>query len=294
MLLGISLESTFLSSLILFRRSYWMGEVEKEAVCVPLSTDGSRGDDDFSKTELKRDHQCLVDDAEPDTFPNKRQAKEVSNDDVRSEVSNPIISPKENASNFHDITSQPAEFANSNRVECDEATSTCSGNSSSEETLSDGEPSGNDNTRIDIETCGAVLTSRVVLEIPEHASTTGIRKITFKLSKRKEDHDNHSSVSEAQPMANGFGGSYSYSGSCEESARDFSFPLDSTSELPACSYSKGSSGNRDFYVSSHGLESKPSKKVVPSSYPSNVKKLLATGILDGAQVKYVYGTPEVC
>ncbi|KAK8315619.1 hypothetical protein V6Z12_D01G254800 [Gossypium hirsutum] len=41
------------------------------------------------------------------------------------------------------------------------------------------------------------------------------------------------------------------------------------------------------YSCAPNLELKMSKKVVPSNYPTNVKKLLGTGILDGARVKYI-------
>lgn len=255
-----------------------MGE---ETVCLAVLTDGEMESNKSSKTnELKRDHPCLADkdNAEPDPypFPNKKIAKEVSNDDIRSEVTNPIISPKENVSIFQDITSQPAKLTN---LECGEVTSsTCSGNSCSEETLSDGEPSGKEDTesRITNDTCGAIFTSRVVLEIPKHASSSGIRKITFKLSKRKEEDHSHASTLIAKPVtdSDGFG-----SGSFYVPSR----------EMVDTRFAETSK----FHLCSPNLELKMSKKVVPSNYPTNVKKLLLTGILDGARVKYISATAEV-
>ncbi|KAH7519154.1 hypothetical protein FEM48_Zijuj08G0005600 [Ziziphus jujuba var. spinosa] len=262
-----------------------MGEaVGEETVCLAVLTDGEMENDKPSKTkttELKRGHHFLEDkdngEADPYPFPNKKIAKEVSNDDIRSEVTNPIISPKENASSFQDITSQPAKLTN---LECGEVTSsTCPGNSSSEETLSDGEPSGKQDTesRITNDTRGATLTSRVVLEIPEHVSSSGIRKITFKFSKRKDDEDDsHSSAALVpQPVTE----------SDDFGSGSFYVPSREMVDTRFAETSK-------FHLCTPNLELKMSKKVVPSSYPTNVKKLLATGILDGARVKYISATPE--
>ncbi|BBH06088.1 Acyl-CoA N-acyltransferase with RING/FYVE/PHD-type zinc finger domain [Prunus dulcis] len=239
----------------------WM---EEEAVCLGQLTDGGVETDDFPRTELKRDHQCVVDDTEPDSFPNKKQAKEHSNEDIRSEVSNPVVSPKENASTFQDITSQPAEVENSNQVECGEVTSPCLGNSSSGETLSDGQRAENDNS-----TNGDVLTSRVVVEIPKLASSSGIRKITFKFSKKKGI---------MTTVSNGLGSGFPHGGSYEEPGTDFQAMASTSREFPASSYSR--------------KELEASNKV-SSNYPTNVKKLLSTGILDGARVKYVSTTSEI-
>lgn len=43
----------------------------------------------------------------------------------------------------------------------------------------------------------------------------------------------------------------------------------------------------------HKLESKPAYKGAPNSFPSNVRSLLATGILDGVPVKYVLSRQEL-
>lgn len=231
-------------------------------------TNGGVEIDSFPRTELKRDHQCLVDDAEPDSFPNKKQAKEFSNEDIRSEVSNPVVSPKENGSSFQDITSQPAQLANSDRVECGEVTSS----SSEEESLSVGQRTENDNGQIETDT---IDTTRVVVEIPKPSSSSGIRKITFKFSKRKEDYENQSFASASQTVHNGFGCDLPYGGEPGTDFREMAGP---------------SWGFRErSYAPVRDLESNK----VPDSYPNNVKKLLATGILDGARVKYVSTTSKV-
>lgn len=246
-------------------------------------------------TELKRDHQCLLEDAEPDQFPSKKQAKEVSNEDIRSEVSNPNTSPKQNGSSVQEFTSQPAGLGNGNQVECGEVTSTCLGSSSSsssEETLSDGDRSGNNNTSRanhdgNADASGAVVeTSRVVLEIPKDARSTGIRKITFKFSKRREDYDNQSYASVAPPVTNGVANSMSYGGHFE---RDFSAMIDSRSDMLESAYGKENPETSNFCLQTPDNEFNMSKKFVPT----NVKKLLATGILDGARVKYVSTSGKV-
>ncbi|TYI99000.1 hypothetical protein E1A91_D01G255900v1 [Gossypium mustelinum] len=217
--------------------------MEEEAFCLRISTEEITENGNGTKPELKRDRECLELESEPEASPNKKQAKEVSNEDIRSEVSNPIVSPKENTSSFHDISSR-------NHAGSGEVTSVCSRNSSFDESLSDSSQM--------CDTSGAMLSSHVTLEIPKHLSSSGIRKITFKFSKRKEDYDNETSYSvggECMNMENIYGTS-----SVEWSSR---------------------------YSCAPNLELKMSKKVVPSNYPTNVKKLLGTGILDGARVKYI-------
>lgn len=189
-----------------------MGEVENGDVEM-------ENHNNLSKIEVKR--VCVVD--ESHQYPNKKQQTkevEVSNDDIRSEVTN----------HNDDITS---------------------GELTSEDTFSDGIGNANQTSP------NALITSRVVLEIPKHAAFSGIRKITFKLTKRKEDYDNPS-----LPLNKSSNGHYY-------------------------------SDTKNLHFCAPNMELKMSKKVVPSSYPTNVKKLLSTGILDGARVKYVSSSSEV-
>lgn len=149
---------------------------------------------------LKRERLCVQGEEES---PNKKQAKEPSNDDVVSEISNPVSSPVENTSRFQPVKSGSGEDFGSG------------------ETVSDEEQPS----------------EQFVLEIPKHLSSTGVTRITFKLSKQNKEFDG----------------------------------------LPVVK-------------DDHAWDPKlPKKKVVAStsSYPSNVKKLLATGMLDGAPVKYI-------
>ncbi|OMO66195.1 Zinc finger, PHD-type [Corchorus capsularis] len=225
-------------------------ELQRECECLepePEPEPESKIIEDVNSTklDLKRERECLESEQElePDESPNKKQAKEVSNEDIRSEVSNPTVSPQENTSTFHDISSR-------NQAGCGEVTSLCSGSgsSSSEETLSESFETA--------DASGVVSTSKVTLEIPKHLSSSGIRKITFKFSKKKEDYENETT--------------YSVGGECMN---------------PENYYGNSSIEWNSRYSCAPNMELKMSKKVVPSNYPSNVRELLGTGILDGARVK---------
>ncbi|KAH1216672.1 Increased DNA methylation 1 [Glycine max] len=269
-----------------------MGE---EVVCVHALEEGKQENNEESRTELKRDYDQCVADTEPHLSPNKKQAKEVSNDEVRSEVSNPNVSAAELAQTFQDISSQPTESENVNHAECGELTSTCLENSSSDETLSDeaGEQNNNNNnnntSQSDKDTSSAAMTSCVVMEIPKHASSSGIRKITFKFSKKKEDYDYQPPPPMHHPALYNDGNYIGFHGDDEEYlARD---DCSGGSLESPCGMGYVRDGDLDLYT--RNMELKMSKKVVPNCYPTNVKKLLSTGILDGAVVKYIYNPGKV-
>ena len=264
-----------------------MGE---EALCVQALADGEKENNEELRTELKRNYdQC---DADTTESPNKKQAKEVSNDELRSEVFNPNISVTENALAFQDISSQPTESGNGNPAECGELTSTCFENSSSDETLSDeaGDHNINSTFRSDKDPSSSAISSCVVLEIPKHVSSTGIRKITFKFSKKKEDYDYQSPAPTYRPAGFPEGSNpYGFHGDDEEYMARADYSGGSLESLGGMGYAQ----NGDFDLYTRNMELKMSKKVVPNCYPTNVKKLLSTGILDGALVKYIYNPGKV-
>lgn len=199
-------------------------------VCLEMPIEGIMAEENkSSSSEMKRERLDTDEGIKGDHFPNKKQAKEASNDDITSEISNPVASPVESTSLFRDVSSQPVKSVLSDPVEC------FGSDFGSEETISDGERSATEHS-------SDVLPSRFVLEIPKHLSSTGITKITFKLSKPKKDFD----------------------------------------ELPVI---------KD-HTWDGGVVKMP-KKIVSVTYPSNVKKLLETGILKGARVKYISTPPVV-
>ncbi|KAJ4971268.1 hypothetical protein NE237_004367 [Protea cynaroides] len=207
------------------------------AVCLAVLTDGEMALCDPSRTEAKRDHQWVVDANESESLPNKKQAKENSNDEPNSEILNPNVSPKENASSCQTISSQPAEMPRDNNFGGGDITSTSTENSSMDST-SDEENGSND-------AAFAVSTSQVIMEAPKPIGSTGIRRIIFKFSKSKEDY------------------------------------------APASSAGQVETGNMLASSPKNKMELKMSKKVVVNNYPTNVKRLLSTGILEGARVKYI-------
>ncbi|CAI0426803.1 unnamed protein product [Linum tenue] len=216
------------------------------------------------------------------------QGKEASYEDMASEVSNPVISPRENnaAASGEVVVRTNTEVVakTSNEVGSGEVTSHSSGSSSPAETLSeDGEPSSDNKSNNSAnDSSSAFSTTHVVLEIPKDASSSsGIRKITFKFSKRKEDYDTTPVAPSAlEPMDydNVHESLYGY----EEYGRGYSGWTDSdvyTTET------------QDAYSFMPTMETTLSKKLL-ANYPTNVKKLLATGILDGARVRYISFAPE--
>ncbi|XP_052175209.1 LOW QUALITY PROTEIN: uncharacterized protein LOC127790026 [Diospyros lotus] len=276
-----------------------MGEEEGE-VCAAVPNGGGMEDEDSPRNESKRDHECLGDGTEPEPcakklarevfndndktepelctkeqseeplndtefqFCAKNQVKEASTDDVCSEVSNPNLSPRDNACSFQTISSQAAVLASNSQAGSGEISSTCSGNSSTEDSLSEEEQIKSDKP-------GSVSMSHFVLEIPKNVSSTGIRKITFKFSKRKEDYDNQLSELAAQPVTDG---------DCSDFDR-----------VPRWNPLAVADVNAETSPSCHpNLELKMCKKVFPDAYPTNVKKLLSTRILEGARVKYISST----
>lgn len=241
-----------------------MGE---EAVCLAVLTDGSEMENEKpSVSESRCCHKRLVDDSESEPSPNKKPAKETSNEDLCSEVVNPNLSPRENASSFQTITSQSVELACSNQVGCVENASTCSDDSSTKISSSEEEGRRNDNS-------GTVFTSHVVLEVPKHESLSGIRKITFKFSKRKEDYDGE------------------LSGLVSQHGRSLTLNK-INSDVDLGPYGKGFPENANLVLSAPNMELKMSKKIVTDSYLNNAKKLLSTGIFEGARVKYISSTGE--
>ncbi|XP_059296393.1 uncharacterized protein LOC132049553 [Lycium ferocissimum] len=232
----------------------------------------NREPETLNTEELESDEKQLKKLNNCDVQPYVRiDVKEASNDDMLSEVSNPNLSPRENTSSFQTISSQGVDLLSSNNQGgSGEITSYSSGNSSAEESVSEEEQN-------QIEASKAVAKSSVVLEIPKEFSTTGVRKITFKFSKRKEDCGN-ASASVAPPVTDGVDAGFREAHAWNPVVSDDMNPhwISST--------------NGAFYQHEDPFLCPPNMKLKMSTsdaYPTNVKKLLSTGILEGALVKYI-------
>ncbi|KAG6401518.1 hypothetical protein SASPL_138376 [Salvia splendens] len=203
----------------------------------------------------------------------KDEVKEPTNDDLHSEVSNPNLSPKQVTSRLT-FSSQPLDVLGGENGGCGEITSACSWNS-----FADGKFREEHNK------------SCVVLEIPKHVRPTGIRKITFKFSKPKDECDSDLSV---KPLADDKFNEDLYDNQISLSAAD-GFHCFQNDDWIALENSKVKLGivdgecldPRSPSSCPPNMELRMSKKIIPNNYPSNVKKLLSTGILEGAWVKYL-------
>ncbi|XP_073297984.1 uncharacterized protein [Primulina huaijiensis] len=211
----------------------------------------------------------------------KDKVEETSNDDVYSEVSNPNPSPKHLTSSLT-CSSQPLDVLASDPGGCGEITSARFQTSSAD---------GNSCKEMHVKKYNSesVSTSCVAIEIPKNISTTGIRKITFKFSKRKEDYDSKISFpgksmvnNEIQEDNNGIHSCLSAAqpSTCTDSHK---WSLNTHETIDGNEY-----GDTPCPFScAPNREIKMSKKIIPDNYPTNVKKLLSTKILEGARVKYV-------
>ncbi|CAL5342328.1 unnamed protein product [Camellia sinensis] len=173
----------------------WLGDDTEVEPCTKKQAKDALSDTELescaNKHELesgcaKKQTKDALSDTELESCANK-QVKEASNDEIFSEISNPNLSPTDNACSIQTVSSQLAKLVSNNQVVSGENSSTCSRNLSTEESLNEEEESKND-------TSGAVSTSLFVCEIPKDFSSTGIRKIIFKFSKCKEIYDNQLSA----------------------------------------------------------------------------------------------------
>ncbi|XP_057801457.1 uncharacterized protein LOC131016754 isoform X2 [Salvia miltiorrhiza] len=214
----------------------------------------------------------------------KNQVKEPTNDDLHSEVSNPNLSPKQVTSSFT-ISSQPLDVLSGERGGCGEITSACSWNC-----FADGNFREEEHSKCKQE---SLSTARVVLEIPKHVRPTGIRKITFKFSKRKDECDSDLSI---KPLVDDKFNEDLYDNEISVAAADglsiHGFRNDDwialeNSKVKLSMVDGECLDPRSPSSCAPNMELRMSKKIIPDNYPSNVKKLLCTGILEGARVKYI-------
>ncbi|RZC78682.1 hypothetical protein C5167_002882 [Papaver somniferum] len=256
-----------------------MGEVP---ACLTPPADGTMDDVNSPKTELKRTHEYVIDASEIETFPNKKQNKETSNEESKSEVLNPNLPLHENASSCQTVSSQLVNGLLT-KVCGDIA---CSSTRSSSTESSDDNSSDDESTDEDEDLSGGVVspsgasTTQVILEASE-PSSFGIRRIIFKFGKRKEPESGIVSKT-SQPVSNGVDNYLPYNRYHSGRGMNSSKLVDSSADMLV-----DTSGSDSIILAPKKMEMK--MKVGLNSYPTNVRKLLSTGILEGVSVKYYKG-----
>ncbi|KAL9416045.1 hypothetical protein AB3S75_039273 [Citrus x aurantiifolia] len=97
-------------------------------------------------------------------------------------------------------------------------------------------------------------------------------------------HDEHEIISMGQPIG-GYDSSYNQSSDQTEAALEKQ--LNTSNNAIAIAASSRAAKSKPESLSKSKLDFKTSKKEAPNSFPSNVRSLISTGMLDGVPVKYV-------
>lgn len=261
-----------------------MGEVP---ACLTPPADGTMDNVNSPKTELKRTHEYVIDASEIETFPNKKQNKETSNEESKSEVLNPNLPLHENASSCQTVSSQLVNGLLT--TVCGDIACSSTGSSSTES--SDDNSSDDESTDEDEDLSGGVVspsgasTTQVILEASE-PSSFGIRRIIFKFGKRKEPESGIASKT-SQPVSNGVDNYLPYNHYHSGRGMNSSKLVDSSADMLVDTSGMTFSGSDSIVLAPKKMEMK--MKVGLNSYPTNVRKLLSTGILEGVSVKYYKG-----
>lgn len=104
-------------------------------------------------------------------------------------------------------------------------------------------------------------------------------------------HDAHDIIPIGKPI-DGYGKSYDQSSEAVQAqGADFEKELDSSNSIAVEGYLAAKS--KPEPASKNKTEFKATKKEAPNSFPSNVRSLISTGMLDGVPVKYVSLSREV-
>ncbi|RWR86039.1 zinc finger protein [Cinnamomum micranthum f. kanehirae] len=255
--------------------------MEEDAAHPAVLTDGDMVCETSSRIETKRPHECVVDSStNEESLPNKKQALEELNSDSIPEASDVNVSTVENASICQAVSSQPTDCSSrssrseTTSISCGDMPSISAGNSSTASTGSK-EPS-REGLSIDLSTS---------------QKPTGIRKLKIIFGKSRglgnsisvsagqntsTESDNGPSVKDPKMSIAGAGRS--------NGNKKVNFSAD-----PSTAAQMGISGAGTFRLCcpKEKMELKMSKKVVPNELPSNVKRLLSTGLLEGVHVKYI-------
>ncbi|KAL3579203.1 hypothetical protein D5086_020707 [Populus alba] len=265
-------------------------------------TDGDIGFDNSSRMEPKRGHQWLMDSTGPELFSNKKQAVEPSsNNRPVMGMSHMNISPWNNTSCFQSVSGQfndrlfgfePLRINSGSNVP-----SASNGNMNMER---------KDFNDLYGSNCSMGLSmSHNVEDPPASISFGGLRKdkgssgiLSIGHNYNKGDNNSISFQSfHDEPETNMSGNvirSYDLLVSNQNTAQTSEVPvqnnLPQTNVDPQLNTNTASKTTIDS--ASKNKELKTSKKIPPNNFPSNVKSLLSTGLLDGVPVKYVSWSRE--
>lgn len=283
-------------------KGFW---TSKATGCV---NDGEIGYDNSSRIEPKRVHQWFLDDTEPEVFPNKKQAVESSNSRSFLGVPHPNLSSWENPSSFQSLPSQftdrlfGSEPARSVNYGARNLPSFGLANLDMGRRGIEDDQFGNDSS--------VALSMSHTMEDPGSClSYGGSRKV--KINQVKETGNGVSlpvghNFSKGESTTISFGGFHddyeSNPSGRHISSYDMLMSQSSVHQPEVVKKKELVDSNRDIVLSTSQvvstpkpkMEHKTAKKVPPpNNFPSNVRSLLSTSILDGVPVKYISWSHEV-
>ncbi|XP_077212918.1 acyl-CoA N-acyltransferase with RING/FYVE/PHD-type zinc finger domain-containing protein [Tasmannia lanceolata] len=287
--------------------------MEDGAVCLTALTDEGMACETTLRIESKRTHQGVADGNEQEPFPNKRLAIETSNSDPVSEVLDGDVALCENASSCQTLPSELAKgLSNSETMNI---VSLGSSNVPSVSTENSAKCTGN-KEHCEGNSSVAPSTSPLIIEDSNSCIVySGNRKIKFKFSKNR-DCGNGISTSTGLTVNNqdnsgpSYGGSHKPKNSLLERvirSHDMAISQSSGQTSTALNGKGWADSSADDLMGTNQMdvsgittpiryprkgkmELKMSKKVALNNSPSNVKKLLSTGLLEGVPVKYISRT----
>ncbi|KAK9123526.1 hypothetical protein Sjap_013128 [Stephania japonica] len=241
-----------------------------ETVPLKVITDGEIMNENSFKTESKRRHEFVEDDAEMEASPSKKSSKGGLNDESNSEVFNPNISLLEDGASSETVSSQIADRSSKSAHKENLSTSAWKINAGFTD---------NNEQCIDDSAAVVPMKSEVVLEAPKSVGTGGIRRIILKFSKSKGTVN-----SMVCPSTIKVDTGMSYNHFHTECMMK---PLESADSRANVLLGTLGREKQILCGPTRRTELKMPNKVLPNSYLSSVKKLLSTGILEGLPVKYI-------
>ncbi|KAK8489252.1 hypothetical protein V6N13_009543 [Hibiscus sabdariffa] len=301
-------------------KSFWMAKGPAHV------SDGDAAFDNTSRIEPKRSHNWFVD-AEPQLFPNKKQAIQAADNKSNSGLSNSNVPPWENVSSFQSVPSQFIDRLFGSESErsvnfSDRSISPIEADVMRQKGIED--HFGED--------ASVGLSISPSIEDPESCfNYGGIRKVKVNQVKDSDnvmghtynrddlhittaaaayDKDNEIPISMANTYVKEDANILSFGGFHEEHeiipvgrplgsfdpsyCQSSNTTLEDSSGKQLCVSISGSVASatqtaklRPESASRTKPEFKSSKKEAPNSFPSNVRSLISTGMLDGVPVKYV-------